>query len=462
MNRIPNIKIGLLRSGRLINEVVIDDLNEVYVGTSLDNTIVIDSDGFYDKFPLFQYVDDKYVVNVSELMDGKIFQQDNVVSLSEIKKSNEVVSKDNIVSIPISEEARGILFLEDKTILFKVYPSERTMKTLPREFRAGIITSDFDISFFSILSFLIIAYVFAVYSFSNVKYQNNNEINFEKIPERFARLIMDKPEPFKKKEPPTKEQITKKRAVSNSELRSRDNKNTGRGIKDKNVRNKDVTIASKGRSGGGAEVKRSSSEIVRSAGIIGIIGSKGRGGTVANLFQESGFNDKLDKALKGVSGLRAGSTIQEAKIKRGSGDAKGVDIGSLKTTTGSGLVAFGEGQDAGAVNILGDIQQEDVGGAGSMSPAIIAKTLSQHVSAFQYCYNKALKSNPRLSGELKVMFMILLSGSVSTDNMSFSGTAAKDKELTSCVQRVFTRIKFPSPKGGEVVVNYPLNFTAQN
>ena len=46
MNRIPNIKIGLLRSGRLINEVVIDDLNEVYVGTSLDNTIVIDSDGF--------------------------------------------------------------------------------------------------------------------------------------------------------------------------------------------------------------------------------------------------------------------------------------------------------------------------------------------------------------------------------------------------------------------------------
>ena len=130
MNRIPNIKIGLLRSGRLINEVVVDDLNEVYVGTSLDNTIVIDSDGFYDKFPLFQYVDDKYVVNVSELMDGKIFQQDNVISLSEIKKNNEIVSKDNIVSIPISEEARGILFLEDKTILFKVYPSERTMKTL--------------------------------------------------------------------------------------------------------------------------------------------------------------------------------------------------------------------------------------------------------------------------------------------------------------------------------------------
>ncbi|HOW16513.1 MAG TPA: AgmX/PglI C-terminal domain-containing protein [bacterium] len=461
MNRIPNIKIGLLRSGRLINEVVVDDLNEVYVGTSLDNTIVIDSDGFYDKFPLFQFVDDKYVVNISALMDGKIFQQDNIISLSEIKKNNEIVTKDNIVSIPIAEEARGILFLEDKTILFKVYPSERTMKTLPREFRAGIITSDFDISFFSILSFLLIAYLFTVYSFSNVKYQNNNEINFEKIPERFARLIMDKPEPFKKKEPIIKEQTAKTKMISRNDLKRSDNKSV-RGIKEKNVRNKDVTIASKGKSGGGSEVKRSSSEIVRSAGIIGIIGSKGKGGTVANLFQESGFNDKLDKALKGVSGLRAGSTIQEAKIRRGSGDAKGVDIGSLKTTTGSGLVAFGEGQDTGTVNILGNIQEGDVGGSGSMSPAIIAKTLSQHVSAFQYCYNKALKSNPRLSGELKVMFMILLSGNVSADNMSFSGTAAKDKELTSCVQRVFTRIKFPGPKGGEVIVNYPLNFTAQN
>jgi len=58
--------------------------------------------------------------------------------------------------------------------------------------------------------------------------------------------------------------------------------------------------------------------------------------------------------------------------------------------------------------------------------------------------------------------MILISGEVAKDRMGFSGNTSKDKNLTSCVQRVFSRIKFPDPKGGEVIVNYPLNFTAQN
>ncbi len=454
MNRIiPNIKIGLLKSGKLINEVVVDELHSVNIGTSLDNTVVINMAGFHKTFTVLRYLEDKYYLNICCGMTGKIFQGENVISLDSLSDHPDAIVNEGITTIPLAEDVRGILFLEDHTLLFKIYPFEPTPKDLPKEFRGGLFNSDFDFTFFTIMLLFFAIYIGLVYSFSNVK-QPDDDFDLEKIPERFARMIIDKPEA--KKELPKKEKIAEVR-TSGKKIKMASN-----GEKNKAIRNKDVTIASKGKTGGGVEARKSSSEIVRSSGIIGIIGSRGKGGTVANLFQENEFGDKLNKALKGVSGLRVGSSIDEAKIKRGSGDAKGVDIGSLKTTTGSGLVAFGSGQDTGAVNILGEIGGDDVEGTGSMSPAVIAKVLSQHVSAFQYCYNKALKSNPRLSGELKVKFVILGDGSVSNNNMGFSGNTSRDPNLTSCVRRVFSRIRFPSPKGGEVIVNYPLNFTAQN
>lgn len=466
MNNIPNIKIGLLESGRLINEVFVDELHDVYVGTSFDNTVVVNVEGFYKKFPVLQYSNDRYYLNIPDGFTVKLFHGDKVVSTDNIKDYPGASINEGVTTIPLSDDIRGMIFFDKHTLLFKIYPFEQTPKELPKEFRGGIFTSDFDITFFSILVLFLLVYILVVHSFSSVEYVNG-DINFEKIPERFARLIMDRPDHFKLEkhlEAKGKSDLSKSSLKTMTEKKDTGNgRKMANGQKDKALSNKDVTIASKGRSGGGGvETKRTSTDVVRSAGIIGIIGSRGKGGTVANLFQEGGFNDKLDKALKGVSGLRAGSSIEEAKIRRGSGDASGVDIGSLKTTTGSGLVAFGDSNESGAVNILGEIGGGDVEGTGFMSPATISKVLSQHVSAFQYCYNKALKSNPRLSGELKVKFMILANGDVANDNMGFSGNTSRDRNLTSCIQRVFAKIKFPDPSGGEVIVNYPLNFTAQN
>jgi len=460
MNNIPNIKIGLLKSGRLINEVVVDELQDVYIGTDLENTIVVNIDGFYQSFPILKCLEGKYYLNIFSGVSGKIFYGEKVVSLDELQNQPDVVFHNGVTTVPLPEDVRGILFFNNHTLLFKVYPFEPTPKSLPKEFRGGIFTSDFDFTFFTIFLVFFAVYIGLAYSFNNFK-PKIGEFDFQKIPERFARLVMDKPAVKVNKE---KEQLLPPKGLEQNDKKLEvDNK------KNKAIRNKGVTIAAKAKVGGGVEAKKSSSEIVRSAGIIGIIGSKGSGGTVANLFQESGFSDKLNKALKGVSGLRAGSSIDEAKIKRGSGDAMGVDIGSLKTTTGSGIVAFGDGK-TGSVKILGVGEEGIVGGvkgaefsgSGYMSPAVIVRVLSQHVSAFQYCYNKALKNNPRLNGELKVKFLILLTGDVSKRNIGFSGLASKDANLTSCVQRVFTRIRFPSPKGGEVLVNYPLHFMAQN
>lgn len=446
-SKIQNIKIGVLQGGKLLNEIVIHDTSDVFIGKSLKNTITIDEENFDEIFKLLNYSKNKYYLNIHNKIDGKIFEGADSCYIQDLVKHPNVVQKGNRAYYPLSDNARGMLIIGKNTILFKVYSAEPVPKRLPKEFRGSLFGGYFDLSFFVIFLFFITGYLILIHSFNQVK--PKADTNFEKIPENFARLIMDNPIPPKNEETPIDQKTFKDIDKNKEGKKTIDKTDENRGEVRKNIIKP-----------GGNEEKKAS-DVVRSSGIIGIIGSKGRGGNIANLFQEQGFNTKLEKALKGVSGLYAATSIKDAKMKRGAGDASGIEIGSLKATTGSGLIAFGP-QNAAASNILGDIGSKDIGGSGSINPSMIAKTLAQYVGAFQYCYNKALQGNPRLKGELKVRFTILLSGMTDKNSVSFLGPASRDTNLTSCIFRVFSRIKFPSPKGGEVTVNYPMNFTAQN
>ncbi|MFH1222850.1 MAG: AgmX/PglI C-terminal domain-containing protein [Pseudomonadota bacterium] len=446
---VPNLKIGVLESGRLINEIVIDDTSDVTIGTSLESTITVVEENFPGILPFLKYGDDgRYYLVFMRGVTGKIFDGDDIILLDGINPRPECVNKFGHQALPLSGNMRGMLNLKQNTILFKIYPSEVIPKKLPSEFKGGFFGGDFDLSFGIILTTLLISYAVLAYSFSRVEYVE--KIEFEKIPEKFARLIMDMPAI------PKEEKKQKVASIEDKKKEEEKNKNEKKPDKKKVV----GALGTK-KPGSGVTTGKNPSELVRTAGIIGIIGSKGSGGTVANLFQQSGFEQKLDKALKGVSGLYVAKNMEEAKMKKGTTEGKGIDVGSLKTTTGTGVVAFGT-SNATAANIIGKASDSDIVGEGKMSPNVIARILSQHVSAFQYCYNKALQGNPRLGGELKVKFLIKENGAVDSRNIQFSGVVAKDGNLTSCVQRVFSRIKFPSPKGGDVVVNYPLNFMAQN
>ncbi|MCX6111805.1 MAG: AgmX/PglI C-terminal domain-containing protein [Proteobacteria bacterium] len=449
---IPNIKIGVLQNGKLLNEIVINDTRNVFIGKSLDNTITINEENFEETFQILNYSRNRYYLNINKNIEGKIFEGVNSFHVKDLINHPDAIQKNNAVSYPLSNDTRGMLLIGNNTILFKLYSAEPIPKRLPKEFRGNFFGGYFDISFFVILLFIIAGYVVLINSFSKVK--PRTDINFEKIPERFARLIMDNPVPVKKEEKIVEQKVEER--AKELEKKAENKKNNT----EKTEANKNEIKRNTIKPGGNNEEKKIA-EVVRSSGIIGVIGSRGKGGNIANLFQEQGFNTKLDKALKGVSGLYAGTSIKEAKMKRGSGDATGIEIGSLKATTGSGLIAFGP-QSAAASNILGDIGSKDIGGSGSMNPSVIAKTLAQYIGAFQYCYNKALQGNPRLKGELKVRFTILMNGMTDKNTVSFLGAAARDTSLTSCIYRVFSRIKFPSPKGGEVTVSYPMNFTAQN
>ncbi len=451
-----DLRICIVQEGKIINEVLFNKEQDVNVGTSLKNDIVLM--GVPDKIDLFVYKDGIYFLKLFKGISGKVIEDNKILSFDELVNAPGVVNDGTSIYVPLSQNARGSIALDNNTLLFRMNPSIPVPSVVPKEFQTNFLT-DFDFSFILISFFLFLSYIIIVSSFS--KFKPKEIVKFEDVPEQFARLILDKPIVVKQVKPKPKNLKTIDKPKK--KLKNKVSKNVKKAKTNKKVKR---NVSGTKRKGGGAikPSRKEVAEMVRTSGIIGIIGSKsknGSSGNVVDLFSQAGFGKKLDKALKGVAGLSTGKSLSEVRMKKGAGSAKAISIGSLKTTTGSGAVAFGK-TNVSAVNVLGDASDSEQSGQGSINPGVIAKTLAKHVGAFQYCYNKALRSNAKLSGELKVIFLIKIDGSVSNAEMDFEGPASKFKKLTSCIKRVFRRIRFPKPKGGEVTVGYPLNFTAQN
>lgn len=458
-----DVRICIIQDSKIINEAIFNQGENVNFGISLNNDVVLMGENIPESIDLFLYNQGIYYLKLFPGINGRVFDDNKILSFDELVKSSNIIRTNDSVYVPLSQNARGSVLFGPNTILFRMNPSIPVPTEVPKEFKTNIFT-DLDFSFLLISSLLFLSYLILVSSF--MRFKPTQVVKFEDVPDRFARLIMDKPVVVKEEKlkplPMVENKTLKEAEKPKQDLKvdkvSENVKKTG--ADDKLKRN----ISGTKREGGGGEVnKQEVAELVRTAGIIGIIGAKssGNSGNVINLFAEQGFGKKLDEAMKGVAGLNTGVSLDDARMKRGAGSAKAINIGDLKTTTGSGAVAFGT-TNVSAVNVLGNAEDSEQSGEGSINPGIIAKTLARHVGAFQYCYNKSLRSNAGLSGELKVIFVILESGDVLVDNIGFSGPAAKDANLTSCIKRVFVRIKFPQPKGGDVTVGYPLNFTAQN
>ena len=115
--------------------------------------------------------------------------------------------------------------------------------------------------------------------------------------------------------------------------------------------------------------------------------------------------------------------------ERGSGDALGAAIG------GGGMT---------------------ITGPGKISDADIEKTLSKYLEKFQRCYEKALLSDPSISGEVQMRWTIGTSGHVSEAQVVRS--EMNKKPLHDCLTKELGKIVFPAPKGGPATVKKPFRF----
>lgn len=99
------------------------------------------------------------------------------------------------------------------------------------------------------------------------------------------------------------------------------------------------------------------------------------------------------------------------------------------------------------------MRQGTITAGGKLSQDAVQKAVRQHFGQFLTCYEKGLEKNDKLEGKILTSFSVDAKGKVS--KVKDAGSDMPDKDVVTCVQKVFPDITFP-PSEGTSTVTYPL------
>ncbi|MGC4119149.1 MAG: TonB family protein [Myxococcales bacterium] len=199
---------------------------------------------------------------------------------------------------------------------------------------------------------------------------------------------------------------------------------------------------------------------VMSAGLLGAFG--GAEGSTHNVFS-SGLGTTINaglgelKADQGTADAHGISGMGPRSVGPGGGPA-GLGIGGVFTRPGGrggrepGFSFSGDGALKKETTILPPRTVV----VGSCERATIGRVISRHSNQVRYCYETELQKNQSLAGKIALSFTIDSTGAVSDASVAQS-TLGSDA-VEQCILSRVKRWKFPEPKNGVCVINYPYVF----
>ena len=93
--------------------------------------------------------------------------------------------------------------------------------------------------------------------------------------------------------------------------------------------------------------------------------------------------------------------------------------------------------------------------AGDLPKSVIRERVHGIVDKIRTCYDDARAKHPGISGTITTQFFITPNGDVASADAQGVDTA-----LSSCVVGLLKALTFPKPRGGGVMVNYPVTFAS--
>ncbi len=96
--------------------------------------------------------------------------------------------------------------------------------------------------------------------------------------------------------------------------------------------------------------------------------------------------------------------------------------------------------------------------SGEITRSAITSVFSQGRGGVTACYERRLKSNNQLEGNVMVKLKISENGNVVAQQVNGS---LQDNEVFACIRSVTSQWHFPPPSGGCAVVQAPFNFSRQ-
>jgi TonB family protein len=300
----------------------------------------------------------------------------------------------------------------------------------------------------------------ALLGFRMVHLQAVKMKSIEDIPERFAKLIIEKPIPKtdKKKQealPKAKEGEEGTASVKEEKAQAEEGQTAAPTAREKAVAHKAVA----------AQVARVEQKI-RTVGVLGMltgVGTTAKGPAVVDVLGAVGgrkekFQD-LDKALSDVSGLQQTGNVEVLQKKL----VKSKDVEVSHKENIDELIAGIKTAKTTELAKKGDIvisRPQSIEGAASSNAkrdiAAINEIVTTHKVSIRMSYERFLKRAPDLAGKITIRFTIDAGGNVSKVEIVENTTGNKD--LEDEIVRKVGMWKFEAINEGDVTVTYPFLF----
>jgi TonB family protein len=293
-----------------------------------------------------------------------------------------------------------------------------------------------------------------VWYFRHIKIVPARTKTLEEIPERFAKLIIEKPLPKEKEKKPKKLETSQSQGFGEKKPSMEASGKT------------QVTAPSTGvRRNVARQVERVEQKI-RTVGVLGMltgVGTTAKGPSVVDVLGAAGAKKErmqdLDKALAEVTGLKQTQSVDVVQRKL----VKSRDVEISHKENIDDLIANIGAAKTSELSKKGDIlisRPESIEGAASSSSkrdiAAINAVVTSHKMSVRMSYERFLKKVPDLAGKITVRFTIDAAGNVTHTEVLENTTG--NMELEEEIIRKVKMWKFEEIPEGEVTITYPLIF----
>ncbi len=285
------------------------------------------------------------------------------------------------------------------------------------------------------------------------------EVTIQEMPERFARLILEKPEPVptvKKpapaatyEAPPEVVQATPPKPKPEPVVKSQPKTRPAR-------RTEKPTVApDKGEQGRAKATSEVAANLTEATGALDkVLGELSQALPAAGVSEETADNPRR-RARRGVRRGRARTQLEAVDMVNdvAAADVKGSSLAveTISIAAITDLQATGSAGQPGGTGNAG-------GGAGEIrSNKTLLAVVRRYAPGIRFCYENELKKSPGLSGKLIVSLTVAVDGQVS--NVVLVEDTLHSAAVTDCVLAQMAGWQFPAIEQGVVSFQTPFVFT---
>lgn len=449
------LRIGVIQAGKIVEERLVRRKENVTIGASSRNTIVVPASALPRSFTLFELSGDSYALMFSETMDGRVSVNNQVLALEQIRQNKLAEDRGKgLLRLPLTESSRGKVMLGEVTLLFQFVapPPIQPRPQLPPSVRGGLVTN-IDWLLTGCYASVAVVLFTALLIMKSIEIDMNAES--EELPDNFAEFLPTVQQKVAPKIDLSKIGKEGEEKVEKKEVVKQDSRGGGDSSRNKAKKAPPCDEACQRER---AEARRKAlAEQVARMGALKLLGTTGEGaGAAANLLSSGDPGSDADRAFQNVGGLTtSGRGGGQGLGKGGSGTGSSVGIDDLAGRVG-GPGSVGTGGMVQEKMPKAIVKQSEPEIEGTLDSDRVAMTIRRGMAAVTTCYQRALKRNPKLGGKIGVRIMINAVGRVT--GVEIDSDSMGDSQVTACIQSYVMRWRFPAPEGGPAEVAVPFVF----